>query len=123
MDTFSATIKTKEVRQKAKVMQEAGQHLDVRVVDYQEISKGFFSTKYIAYRVRTEQMNWEVQRRFNDFNWLRTTLVKEFPGSYIPPVAKRTTKRRYEKYFLNKRQAIFQKFLDAVLAKEELRNS
>jgi PX domain len=82
-----------------------------------------FSSKYVAYKIKTEPYGWDVQRRFNDFNWLRCILAREFPAYFIPPILPKTTKRKFEKYFIYKRMAFFNKFLKAISQHTELKNS
>lgn len=47
------------------------------------VDKGMFSKKYTAFTVKTSPFGYEVERRFNDFYWLRTCLVNEYPGLYV----------------------------------------
>ena len=47
------------------------------------VDKGLFSKKYTAFTVKTSPFGYEVERRFNDFYWLRTSLVNEYPGLYV----------------------------------------
>lgn len=56
---------------------------------YQKKQAGFFKKEYISYTINIKPMNWEVNRRYNDFNWLRTSLLQLFPGIIIPPIAKK----------------------------------
>jgi sorting nexin-8 len=97
--------------------------IDARVYNAEEVKKGMFSSKYVAYKIKTEPYGWDVQRRFNDFNWLRCILAREFPAYYIPPILPKTTKRKFEKYFIYKRMAFFNKFLKAICQHSELKNS
>jgi PX domain len=39
-----------------------------------------------------------VERRYNDFLWLRNYLVKEFPALYIPPMAPQGVKNSNESH-------------------------
>ena len=42
-----------------------------------------FSSAYIVYKIVTKPMNWSVNRRFNDFAWLRDTLQKLNPAILV----------------------------------------
>lgn len=50
-------------------------------------------TKYVCYTVETQPFDYAVQRRYNDFIWLRDRLVSSFPGMLVPalPPKKSTT--------------------------------
>lgn len=41
-------------------------------------------TKYIVYNVRTDPAGFIVKRRYNDFAWLRESLINAYPGLFIP---------------------------------------
>ena len=44
---------------------------------------GLFSVNYASYRIITHPLNWECQRRYSEFEWLRNYLVKTNPGCYV----------------------------------------
>lgn len=58
----------------------SGQPIKVEVKNPKEMEKGVFTNSYIVYEVVTSPMNWSVSRRYSDFDWLRKTLVKMYPG-------------------------------------------
>ena len=75
---------------------------------YEERPGGIFSSKYILYNIMTIRgVNWEVQRRYSDFLWLRQTLVKLYPHLIIPPIPKKEG-WHYDAPFLNKRMDYFE---------------
>lgn len=50
---------------------------------------GYFSSSYAIFKVTTQPQEWAVYRRYNDFQWLRDTLNKQYPGicvrsSFLP---------------------------------------
>lgn len=47
------------------------------------VDKGFFSKKYVAFKVMTNPFEFEVDRRFSDFFWLRNILQRDYPGLYV----------------------------------------
>lgn len=57
------------------------------------INKIWKST-YLLFTIKTVGRNkqraigiqWEVQRQHSDFEWLRNTLVKMYPGLVVPPL-------------------------------------
>ena len=67
----------------------------VEVKNPSEKSGGIFSKSFILYDVITSPMNWNVQRRFSDFDALRQLLVKYYPSYHVPPLpGKKITNRR-----------------------------
>ena len=61
-----------------------------------------------------------VRRRFNDFVWLRETLVKEYPGCYIPPLPIKGVKRSFDDSYVADRQNFLQIFLDQAAEHPEI---
>ena len=79
---------------------------------------------YITYEVLTESQQWLVRRRFSDFEWLRSILVKCFSRSFVPPLPpKKMGPRRFEQDFINKRMKYLQKFLSEVMKSEAFKTS
>ena len=61
----------------------------------------FLQSTYITYEVLTESQQWLVRRRFSDFEWLRSILVKCFPHFFVPPLpGKKIGNRRFEQDFI-----------------------
>jgi hypothetical protein len=82
-----------------------------------------FTNNYIAYQVTTKPFDYMVRRRFNDFMWLRTLLVKEYPGFYIPPLPEKGVKRSFDEGYLLERMKGLQIFLDQVAEHPEIKAS
>ena len=53
------------------------------IISPEVINKGLFSKKYAVYKVTTAPFKYEVKRRFSDFMWLRTMLVREYSTIYV----------------------------------------
>lgn len=84
----------------------------------------FLQSTFITYEVLTESQQWLVRRRFSDFEWLRTILVKCFPRMVVPPLpGKKIGNRRFEEDFIQKRMMFLQKFINAVLENESFKTS
>ncbi len=81
------------------------------------MSKGLFSRKFTSYKVSTSPLNVEVERRFSDFKWLHDALVREFPGTYIPPMANKsgTTQNKFDPSLITGRLETMQEFISAVV--------
>ncbi len=93
--------------------------IEVLVQNPKLIETSFISSNYINYEVSTPAMNWVVFRRYSDFLWLRSVLVKFFSGHVVPPIPnKKSGGRRFEKDFIEKRMKFLQKFISAVIENE-----
>ena len=98
--------------------------LTILVKNPKQIETGLLSSNYVNYEVETSKMNWLVQRRFSDFEWLNNTLTKFFPSYIIPPIPKKKIgKKRFELEFIEKRMNFLQKFLDLIIENEEFKAS
>ena len=96
----------------------------VEVKNPTEKSGGIFSKSFILYDVITSPMNWNVQRRFSDFDALRQLLVKYYPSYHVPPLpGKKITNRRFETDFIMKRMKFLNLFINNVLKREEFKAS
>ena len=86
--------------------------------------KSLLFTQYTLYEVFTKEMDWLVQRRYSDFDWLRNILSKLYPRTFIPPMAKKKQgPKRFEQDFINKRMKSMQFFIDEIMENEELKTS
>ena len=100
-------------------------HKNIRVVipSSRLVKGGLFSANYTTYSIVTKPLDYRVERRYNDFFWLRTILAREYPGLYVPPIPKKSEGRNFEQEFLNKRIETLEKFLSEICEHGELRSS
>ena len=83
------------------------------------VETSIFKSNYIIYEILTDVTQWQVTRRYSDFDWLRQTLKKIHPGLYYPPLPqKRLGSRRFENDFVNKRMKYLNKFLNDLVQSE-----
>ena len=86
--------------------------------------KGFF-IKSIYYSFLLENIpnkKNKIKRRYTDFEWLRKTLYRLFPGNYIPPLPKKSLNiNKPEK--VDKYQKHVQYFVDGLMEDKLLKNS
>ena len=86
--------------------------------------KGFF-IKSIYYSFLLENIpnkKNKIKRRYTDFEWLRKTLYRLFPGNYIPPLPKKSLNiNKPEK--VDKYQKYLQYFVDGLMEDKLLKNS
>ena len=85
--------------------------------------KGFFvKTLYYTFLLECTELKLNRRRRYTDFEWLRKTLLRLYPGYYIPPLPLKSINlgkpEKIEKY-----QRYLQRFLDGILEDKLLKNS
>jgi hypothetical protein len=85
--------------------------------------KGFFvKTIYYSFLLENDILKINRRRKYTDFEWLRKTLCRLFPGNYIPPLPLKTLNAnkpdKIEKY-----QAYLQRFIDGIMEDKLLKNS
>jgi len=69
-----------------------------------------FSTSYLIYKITVNPLKWEIQRKDQDFYFLRKILLKNFPYIIIPPLPKMKKKKESEKA-IKRRERYFMRFL------------
>ena len=85
--------------------------------------KGFFmKTIYYTFLLENDELKIKKRRRYTDFEWLRKTLLRLYPGYYIPPLplknindSKHQNIEKYQKYL--------QRFIDGILDDKLIKNS
>ena len=102
--------------------------IKVEIKNPKPIETGFFTSNYIVYEIETsiekDNTKWLVQRRYNDFLWLRDMLKKFYPYEFIPPLpGKKMGGRRFEMDFINKRMHFLNEFLVNIVKNEEFKAS
>ena len=85
--------------------------------------KGFFiKTVYYSFLLENEKLKINRRRRYTDFEWLRKTLLRLYPGNYIPPLPIKTMNvNKTEK--IEKYQFYIQKFINGIMEDKLLKNS
>ena len=101
-------------------------NIQVIIDGFEKVEGGIFRKPYMIYLVRTIPFNWNVKRRFSDFQWLRQTLVSNYNYCLIPSI-----KEIEKNFFLEerdeeiyaKRERIFEKFLNYIIIDPILKNT
>lgn len=96
---------------KIEVSEISFQKLSISITKPEKKEGGLFSKGYITYLVVTEPFNYEVRRRYSDFEWLRTVLSNQFPTFWIPPVPFKNYSDRFDNEFIDKRIRYLEKFM------------
>ena len=99
-------------------------NIKVKIQNPKTSEKSLLTSQFTLYEVSTESMHWLVQRRYSDFDWLRTVLCKFFPRILIPSIpGKKLGNRRFEEDFIEKRMKFLQIFIDDIMINETLKSS
>ena len=85
--------------------------------------KGFFvKSIYYSFLLENDILKLHKRRRYTDFEWLRKTLFRLFPGIYIPPLPLKSLNvnkpEKNEKYL-----SYIQRFVDGIMEDNLLKNS
>ena len=92
-------------------------NLKVMVEDPQTRSTTFSSFVSYAVTVHPQLVGViNVRRRYTDFRWLRETLVKLFPGYFVPPIPGKKGLGKFDDYFLEERQGELERFLSRLVS-------
>jgi len=78
-----------------------------------EKENGIFTTNYL-FKIEINDFNTIVKRNFNDFVWLKKTLEKFYPNTFIPPLPKMPFFKSYTDDFINKKMRYLNKFLTSL---------
>ena len=85
--------------------------------------KGFFiKSIYYSLLLENTQIKLNKRRRYTDFEWLRKTICRLYPGIYISPLPKKTFNiNKPEK--IGKYLSFIQRFVDGIMEDKLLKNS
>ena len=103
-------------------------HLTIEMKNPNSIETNYFSQNYVLYTLETtiieENKKFIVQRRYNDFLWIREILTKNFPRIFVPPLpGKKMGNRRFENDFILKRMKNLNIFLNKIIINETFKTS
>ena len=98
-------------------------NVEIIVSDPETKEGGIFSKSYVTYLVTTKPFNFQVRRRFSEFEWLRNILMSQYINCIIPPLYKKTYFMGINDYIITKRMRILNKFMNEILSNPLLENS
>jgi hypothetical protein len=94
--------------------------ITVTVSEPKLMASGIFTSNFAVYTVKTLPFQWEVQRSFNDFHWLRKALLSTTPGVYLPPLPKVKNRGDLNDSVLYSRKICLEKFMNVVISHQLL---
>ena len=86
------------------------------------VKGGLFSKSYVSYTIHTTSLGVDVERRYSEFDWLRSVLLRDYPGVYIPPIARKQI-QNFETEFLENRYDSLNKFIQTLSQHSILKHS
>ena len=66
---------------------------------------GLGAVSFLEFKVTTPELRWKVGRRYSDFVWLRSYLLKAYPTYIIPPIPEKKAAKRTQPH-IEKRMRI-----------------
>jgi len=76
---------------------------------------GLFSKQYVSFTLTTDLTNWVVERRFEDFEWLRNALHASHPDYMVPLIPKEVNQGSLTQE-QPKRKLYLERFINAIVA-------
>ena len=103
-------------------------NINLKISKYEKITEnngllGFFKNTYFAFWIECSQLNINIRRKYSDFEWLRKTLLKLYPGNYIPPLPIKTLNINANDKKVEKYQRFLEKFMNELMEDELIKNS
>ena len=98
-------------------------NVEIIISDPETNEGGIFSKSYVTYLVTTKPFNFQVRRRFSDFEWLRNILMSQYFNCILPPIYKKSYFMSINDYIIKKRIGVLNKFINEILSHPLLKNS
>jgi len=95
--------------------------IQVRVNEGSLKAGGIFSSSYLMYTIVVDPIGWKIQRKDQDFYFLRKMLLKEFPYIIIPPLP--INKKKQTDKSIKRREIYLSRFMQGIMRCEELKSS
>jgi len=95
---------------------------ELRITVGEYMARGEGRTQYTVYNLHVQTLleqytskSFEIERRFNDFSWLRERLADTYKGCIVPPIPDKTLiQNRFDTEFIERRRNELFKFLDRI---------
>ena len=96
-----------------------------------EGKSGIFSKSYMTYRIQCPQLNSDIRRSYEDFEWFRNQLFIRYPFRVIPPLMKENVLNKIENVLKlekedlkeEKKLRYLNQFMDCITKKKVLKTS
>ena len=94
-------------------------NIEVIINSVKKVDKGIFSKSFYSFSITTNPLNFNVNRRYSDFDWLRERLSVIFNTNILPRIPKKGEAERK----MNRRKRDLEKFLNYLLKDPLIKNS
>jgi len=98
-------------------------NIRVKLSSPKKVEGKMFQKAFISYKVNTEPFNFEMNKRYSDFLWLKKMLSLIYINCVVPPLCKKNFTDRFTDYLIEKRMRSIEKFMDGILEHPLMRNS
>ena len=122
-----------DIQQKNKLLElfKNNNVISIIISDPKKLSGGFFSKNIYSYSIQCQQLNSDVRRTYEDFEWFRSQLLIRYPLRLIPPVMKESLLKQIgnilkiesEDVIEQRKIRYLNKFINSILQKKILRTS
>ena len=89
----------------------------------QKVEPGIFSKSYMTYGITTIPLNYNVRKRYTEFEWLQGKLSENFENCITPPLCKKNYMKQFDEDFISKRARNLERFLNGIAVHPLLKNS
>jgi len=109
-----------QIPPKSEIPEEKVPDFEVSLSAFEKIGDGL--NAYVEYKVhvKMEAGNFNVVRRYSEFNWLRDKLLESNKGVIVPPLPEKTLLKNFNSEVLEYRRRELEKFLVRVLSHHTL---
>ena len=76
--------------------------LDISISGWKKVAGGMFQSDYILYDLHSKGLNSKVERRYDEFTWLRDKFLKKMPYLIVPYLPIRKKKEKFTEDYARK---------------------
>ena len=99
------------------------ENINVKLSSPKKVEGKIFQKAYISYIVTTEPFNFNLNKRYSDFLWLKKILSLIYINCVVPPLCKKNYSERFTDYLIEKRMRSIEKFINGILQHPLMKNS
>ena len=85
------------------------ENINVKLSSPKKVEGKIFQKAYISYIVTTEPFNFNLNKRYSDFLWLKKILSLIYINCVVPPLCKKNYSERFTDYLIEKRMRSIEK--------------
>ena len=97
--------------------------LSIEITNYERKSGGLLGFSTFVFTIEVPEIKASAKRTFSDFEWLKKTLEKYYPTTYIPPLPELAFFHKYTDNYIKKKVRYLNKFLSSLMQNVLIRSS